>query len=383
LRSSPDGYIQKFRRGEIVVGHNHGLCRYLEGTDAGYSLKKWGLWHDRLTGYGARAKVLLQRSLDGGRTWPEENDVIVYDEGISSAEKHAFLYRHDGPREPYDMFQPEAVFFFGLTYIPEERGNIPVCFGLRSPDKGKTWEKVPTVITHRDGDRHLDGEDIFILKNCDPVICMPDNQTLLAAVVDVIPGGGPMIYTSRDQGITWNFLSQVTVDQSASGRFTYEGLLLMPSGELHCYYLHISSQDLNVEGFKNAICMSVSKDGGKSWSQTVPIVGDSRQCWKNPGDEGVNYRSPWPMLLEDGRILVVFARRRKPMGIGGILSSDEGKTWSKEFVIRDDASSGDIGYPVGDQLEDGHIFIAYYYTLPDGNNFGGARFIASSRFRLR
>ena len=71
------------------------------------------------------------------------------------------------------------------------------------------------------------------------------------------------------------------------------------------------------------------------------------------------------------------------MGIGGVLSSDGGKTWSKEFVIRDDASSGDIGYPVGAQLDDGRIFTAYYYTLPDGNKFNGTRFIASSSFRLR
>ena len=70
------------------------------------------------------------------------------------------------------------------------------------------------------------------------------------------------------------------------------------------------------------------------------------------------------------------------MGIGGVVSSDGGHTWSEEFVIRDDAISNDLGYPVGGQLEDGSLFFAYYYTLPDGNRFGGTRHIASSRFRL-
>ena len=65
-----------------------------------------------------------------------------------------------------------------------------------------------------------------------------------------------------------------------------------------------------------------------------------------------------------------------------VISSDDGRTWSHEFVIRDDAVSDDVGYPVGCQLKDGRIFTAYYYTLPDGNNFGGTRFIAGSRFRL-
>ena len=368
--------FKDFGDGEIVVGHNHAVCTYREDTDAGRSLKEWGVWHDPRTGYYSRAIVLLQRSLDGGGTWPEEENVIVYEEGVSPAEKDAFLCRHHGPREAYDMFRPEAAFFFGLTYLAKERTDIPVCFALRSADKGRTWERTPTIIKHPDGDH------VFVLKNCDPVVCMPDQRTLLAAVVDATPGGGPMIYTSRDQGVTWSFLSHVAVDPSARGRFTYEGLLLMPSGELQCYYLHVSSEDEGVSGLRNAICMSTSHDGGNGWSRSVPIVGGGRGCWKSPGHTGVNYRSPWPVLLKDGRILVVFARRRKPMGMGGVLSSDGGKTWSKEFVIRDDASSEDIGYPVGDQLDDGRIFIAYYYTLPDGNDFGGTRFIAGSSFRL-
>tara|TARA_B100000809_G_scaffold255257_1_gene293530 strand:+ start:1392 stop:1913 length:522 start_codon:yes stop_codon:yes gene_type:complete len=152
-----------FGGGEIVVGHNHALCTYHEDTDAGRALKLWGSWHDRRTGYYTRSKVLLQRSLDGGRTWPEENDVIVYDEGISSAEKRNFLYHQDGPRESYDMFRPESVFFFGQAYLPKVRDIIPVCFALRSPDKGATWEKVPTIIKHPDGDKNPNGDYILCL----------------------------------------------------------------------------------------------------------------------------------------------------------------------------------------------------------------------------
>jgi hypothetical protein len=71
------------------------------------------------------------------------------------------------------------------------------------------------------------------------------------------------------------------------------------------------------------------------------------------------------------------------MGIGGVVSEDAGETWSHEFVVRDDAVTGDLGYPVGCQLEDGRIFTAYYYTLPDGNGFGGTRHIASSTFVIK
>jgi hypothetical protein len=273
------------------------------------------------------------------------------------------------------MFRPESVFFFGRTYLPEERGGVPVCFALRSPDKGRTWEKVPTII------RHPDGETVWVHKDCHPVVQMPDGKTLLA-VMSVAQPGGPAVYASTDHGLTWQFLSRPAIDLSGQGRFTYAGLLLRPNGELQCYFLHIGADPV-VDGLKNAIGMAVSEDGGKTWGEAWPIVGQGGGCWKNPGSEGNVYRSPWPMLLQDGRILVVFGRRRMPMGLGGAVSSDGGQTWSEEFVIRDDATCADLGYPVGCQLDDGRICLAYYYTRPDGNNFGGTRHIAGSTFRIR
>ena len=65
------------------------------------------------------------------------------------------------------------------------------------------------------------------------------------------------------------------------------------------------------------------------------------------------------------------------------------------MILRDDASVfhttkaqgqttdySDIGYPVATQLDDGRVFVAYYYMIADGNNFGGSRFIAGTSFRL-
>ena len=98
------------------------------------------------------------------------------------------------------------------------------------------------------------------------------------------------------------------------------------------------------------------------------------------------YRSPWPIILNDGRILVTFARRyRLPIGIGGIISDDGGKTWSNEFVIRKDATLGlgDIGYQMGHQVENGTIVITYYWRKRGlTSRRSGRRFIAASRFKL-
>ena len=110
---------------------------------------------------------------------------------------------------------------------------------------------------------------------------------------------------------------------------------------------------------------------------------DHGETWR-PEDEvviGDNSR-PLAERLRDGRIVVIFGRRKQPFGMGLIVSEDDGATWSAEAVIRADASDGDLGYPVATQLEDGRIFTAYYFMENDGNGFGGTRHIAASFFRL-
>ena len=45
------------------------------------------------------------------------------------------------------------------------------------------------------------------------------------------------------------------------------------------------------------------------------------------------------VLLRDGRIAILFARRLSPkMGIGATVSEDNGKTWSPDLILRDDAA---------------------------------------------
>ena len=69
--------------------------------------------------------------------------------------------------------------------------------------------------------------------------------------------------------------------------------------------------------------------------------------------------------------------------LDGIVSNDEGKTWSEEFTLRaGDAGCWDIGYPEAVQMEDGTIFMGYYYCVEDGLAQGGARFIAGTLFRI-
>ncbi|MGV8096365.1 MAG: sialidase family protein [Mangrovibacterium sp.] len=371
-----------FGEGEILVGHFHAPSYYKVYTDV------------RHVAYQARSVCLFQRSMDGGRTWPKENEQIIFDR-LSFCENPEELFSRTGDRENYDMFRPESIFFSQNTY---ELDPPLKCFFLRSPDKGKTWEKIPTVV------KNPYGEKLSITRHNTPVIRMPDGKTLLASFhVDTYIntgdgkelGGETVIFSSTDQGISWQFLSRPIIDPTGDSSFGYQTLLLLPSGELQCYVLNSYRKSETVQGMQNAICMVRSQDGGKTWSEGIPISGKGLDIWKNPGKSGVLYRSPWPILLKDGRILIVFARRRMPTGIGGIISADGGKTCSPDFIIRDDGKRwneekheegdwGDLGYPVGCQLDDGQIFIAYYFNNKDvgRNPQGGTRYIAASMFRI-
>ena len=136
------------------------------------------------------------------------------------------------------------------------------------------------------------------------------------------------------------------------------------------------------------ISITHSDDVGLTWSEPKRI-----NRW------GI---SPYPVLLRDGRIVVIYTRRHtSKYGMFCIVSEDEGKTWSDEIILRDDAASGkgvfmyegighgwmgtDGGYPVAVQLRDGRIFTAYYYQLEEKDIPwpGGRKFIGGAFFELK
>lgn len=358
--------------GELAVLHSHAPCRYQVPDDVSHSFTR---------GYASRARILLQRSTDGGETWPREHDMVVYDESAPLEARRAFLADADEPnvqRDHIDLTSPGAAVYFGRTATgaPDAHGELSLqAFAIRSPDRGRTWERIPTRVLPPEGRTgvHKDGH---------PLVQCPDGTLLGAMSVGPAPGspGAVALYGSDDHGLTWEYLAEVARDPTGLGRPTYAGLLLLPSGRLQCYML-------NIGGLRNAIQVASSDDGGYSWSVPRPIVAWGHSLWaarRAPGSSrrGVHYRSPWPMLLRDGRLLVLLGRRKPPFGIGGVVSEDLGASWSAEFILRDDASGPDLGYPVATQLDDGRIFTAYYFMQDDGNQFGGTRHIAGSFFRL-
>jgi hypothetical protein len=97
-------------------------------------------------------------------------------------------------------------------------------------------------------------------------------------------------------------------------------------------------------------------DLGTTWSQLVDVTGN------------IGGNPPATLLLKDGRVCVTYGYRRKPTGVRARISSDEGRTWSPEIIIRDDGFDGDLGYPRRVLRPDGRVFTVYYFNGPRGED---------------
>ena len=100
----------------------------------------------------------------------------------------------------------------------------------------------------------------------------------------------------------------------------------------------------------------VSTDGGHAWTWPVVITKDR----EHPADL---------IVLEDGRVLMVYGVRNDPMGARAVLSEDGGTTWDtdRKVVLEDGAPNTDCGYPSSVQLDDGRI-VTLYYQVDDLEN---------------
>lgn len=99
---------------------------------------------------------------------------------------------------------------------------------------------------------------------------------------------------------------------------------------------------------------SVSDDGGKTWSEPVRLLED--------------YGGSPPHILKhsSGALVCVYGRRRDPLSIRAMFSFDGGETWDTEHEICPLFHTGDLGYPMSIELDDGSI-LTVFYAHPEAN----------------
>ena len=219
---------------------------------------------------------------------------------------------------------------------------------------------------------------------------------------------GAFVHVSGDGGVTWPHSVQVDIAPYL-GAFSPKGAIELKDGVL---VLALGSQDHDPLA---ASFIVRSDDRGRSWGKPIEAARASGLVFSEPSvaitssarlllfsreessgflyqsdsaDGGFTWSEPrrlplwgYPahcIPLADGRILLVYGRRRPPYGIRASVSGDDGTTWGEELVIRDDLSGSynglNMGYPSVIEYEPGKLFTVYYGEHQGSTCIQGSRF---------
>lgn len=158
--------------------------------------------------------------------------------------------------------------------------------------------------------------------------------------------GRVMCVRTTDGGMSWSFVSWIGEEPA--------GYSIMPASA------RVSQNEIlvtarNKEEDESFIASYHSGDQGRTWSYLGRVVDDT----------GIG-NPPALVRMSNGHLCLVYGYRSDPGGkktsdIRARISADNGRTWSRDYLLRNDGSGRDIGYPRVVQRSDGKIVIVYYF----------------------
>ena len=163
---------------------------------------------------------------------------------------------------------------------------------------------------------------------------------------------------TEDGGKSFEFVSWITPLSDTENAIMSQTIQLSKGNLLHTYRKIVRNSPAAVERKPNTIDAYLSKDNGMTWNflSTVVEIGGGAS---NP---------PALIKMKDGRLCCIYGDRHRVKMLGR-YSKDDGQTWGKEFVIRDNFSGSDMdtdfGYPRLTQREDGKLVAMYYWASED------------------
>jgi len=276
----------------------------------------------------------LARTKDGGQSWSiEPAPELVPPEG---------MYTASGPggkasdlQEPIDFANPGFCMTFRMS--DAQKGHS---WFFYSYDRGKTWKgpfNFPML-----------GQTAVMARTDYLVNGKRDAMVFLTAAKKAGGEGRVFLARTTDGGLNWKFIAWIGPDPG-------EGFSIMPSSarlskaEIVTTVRH---EDSKRHG-PNWIDAYVTRDNGETWhylSRPAPDTGDKSG---NP---------PSLVKLHDGRLAITYGHRATPFELRARISSDGGKTWGNDIVLRGPAGAWDIGYTRSIQRPDGKIVTVYYWA---------------------
>ncbi len=333
------------------------------GWPANYGMWSWGDeivlaftagYPDPTGGFHARDRsrplVTMQaRSADAGVTWDVQEANVPYGAGLSAYEHmNQDVIDQLPPLEfkspdGVDFTKPDSAIMCGRTGL---RAGAKSWF-YWSPDRCESWDgpfEFPMF-----GQKGIEARTDVIVEGPRSAIF------LLSSTIPSGEEGRVLAARTDDGGSTFEFLSwlnetPVESDIMPTSLQTSDGSILSiirshGAGQNDCWLQQYRSTDDGVTWTDEGAVVASTGDGGNPAALTA---------------------------LPDGRLCVVYGVRDDPRRICAKLSDDEGTSWSKEIVLRNDGGSHDLGYPRCVALPNGKLVIAYYWNdSPEGERYIG------------
>jgi hypothetical protein len=315
---------------------NHGIWSWgeeiLVGFSAGYfkdnGPDRHAIDHDK------PEEHLLARSRDGGLSWMIENPAAKG--ALIPAGKALHGIVPPGLKEKPWEDCPGGIPFahpdFAMTVRMTDVNAGPARF-YYSTDRGQTWQgpfRLPLF-----GQKGIAARTDYLVNG------QNDCMLFLTAAKANGREGRPLCVRTTDGGKTWQFVAWIA-DEPA-------GYAIMPST------VRLAEGEL--------LSAIRCRDGAKSWIETYRSLDDGKS-WKldqTPAPDLGEGNPPSMIRLADGRLCLAYGHRAKPYGIRARLSSDGGRTWGEEIILRGDGGGRDLGYPRSVQRTDGKIVTVYYF----------------------
>jgi hypothetical protein len=158
---------------------------------------------------------------------------------------------------------------------------------------------------------------------------LSDGRQLYAGKIFWFGGSGQSagrigVCESVDDGVTWHWLAEIPTRPGDSMR-GYSELHSVETSEGRIIAHIRNGNDAN----RREILQSESDDGGRTWSTPHPIG-----VWGFPSHL---------LRLRDGRLVMSYGHRRRPLGTQARVSEDHGRTWSEAMIVSGDGTSSDLG----------------------------------------
>ncbi|MGH8016936.1 MAG: sialidase family protein [Opitutaceae bacterium] len=273
----------------------------------------------------------------------------------------------------------------GYRLVTEPKADRPatMLMGIRvrrSKDRGRTWSPGQWVSPAAGVEPLLPGHPAPLHQRS-RIVQLRSGRLVLPAYAYPNPWRA-LLMASDDGGLTWHLAGEIAGPEDeldvpksvlVDGFIAYNECCVQetPSGKLVAFVrIHTGSTEKTQAGWPTTsnpagrLVTAVSEDGGRTWSK--PKL---HQLWGYPFST---------LSMPSGRILLTYGYRQEPFGVRARLLDPECTLIdeAEELVVRDDGATRDLGYPQGALMNDGKVFLAYYFN--NRAEGGGQKYLAAT-----